>query len=162
MIATLANSLRARQAIESRLSKPWLPFSVPPFLAQMINLVIIIIAVYVIYKLFTNAGVVRKLTGLLRRRILKTEIIKPVSFEELAIATGGYGVSRILVCKGSPVADKTLLESDLRAYDITVLAVVRGGETMANPSANTKILLQDELVCFGKLENIRRRICTDA
>lgn len=160
MVATLANSLRTRQAIEAKLLKLWLPFAVPSFLVQMINLVVIIAAVYVIYRLFTNAGIARKLTGILRRRILKTEIVKPVSFEELAIATGGYGVSKILVCKGSPVTDKTLLESSLRDYDIMVLAIVRGGETIANPSADTKMLLQDELVCFGKLENIRQRIYT--
>jgi len=30
---------------------------------------------------------------------------------------------------------------------------------MPNPSAKTKIALGDELVCFGRLENIRNTIC---
>ena len=63
------------------------------------------------------------------------------------------------MCEDSPVSDKMLSESDLRSHDITVLAVVRAGETIPNPSANTKILVGDELLCFGKLDNIRNKIC---
>ncbi|HUW18000.1 MAG TPA: TrkA C-terminal domain-containing protein [Sedimentisphaerales bacterium] len=160
MIATLANSLRAREVIESRLSKPILPFfSLGPFLVQLTNLVIIVAAVYVVYKVFTNTELAKKLTDALRRRIIKKEIFQRVSFEELMLATGGYGVSKINVCAGSPVLDKTLLESELRKHDIIVLAITREGQTNPNPSADTKILLGDELICFGKLENIRNRIC---
>jgi len=39
------------------------------------------------------------------------------------------------------------------------LAVERGEVTIPNPSANTKILLGDTLICFGKLGNIRRTLC---
>lgn len=159
MIATLANSLRATEVIESRLSRPILPFRLHPSLVQLINLVIIIVAVYVIYRVFTNTKIARKLTNALRRRIIKREIFRPVSFEELLLATGGYGVSKIAVCAGSPVLDKSLSESELRRYDITVLAIIRDGHTIPNPTADMKIVLDDELICFGKLENIRNRIC---
>jgi K+/H+ antiporter YhaU regulatory subunit KhtT len=50
------------------------------------------------------------------------------------------------------------VESGLRRYDITVLAIVREGLTMPNPTADTRILRGDELICFGKLGNIRSRI----
>ena len=159
MIATLANSLRAQEVIESKLSRPLLPFQMPAFVAQLINLLILIVAVYAVYKLFTNTRFARRLTNALRKRIIKRELFKPVTFEELLLATGGYGVSRVTVCAGSPVLSKPLLKSELRSNDITVLAIVRGGKTMPNPSASTEILLGDELVCFGKLENIRNRIC---
>jgi len=159
MIATLANSLRAHEVIESRLSKQILPFHLPPLLVQLINLLIIIAAVYAIYKIFTNTKFAKKLTNTLRRKIIKKEIFRPVSFEELLLATGGYGVSRVAVSAGSPVLNKTLSRSDLREHDITVLAIVRNSETIPNPGANMKILLSDELICFGKLENIRNRIC---
>jgi ribosomal protein S6--L-glutamate ligase len=57
------------------------------------------------------------------------------------------------------VLNKTLAKSELREKDVMVLATVRGGETIPNPAANMKILLGDELICFGKLENIRNRVC---
>jgi len=114
--------------------------------------------VYSIYRVFTHEKFVRKMTTLLRKKIIKKDIFQKVSFEELLLATGGYGISRITVNSGSPVLGKTLSKSELRNYDITVLAIVRGEETIPNPQANIKILLSDELICFGKLENIKNKI----
>jgi len=118
---------------------------------------IIAIAIFIIYKVFTNKQFTQKLTKYLRRKILKKELFKPVSFEELLLLAGGYGVSKIDVSSGSPLIDRTLAESDLRKNDITVLAIVRNEETIPNPPAGTKILAGDELISFGQLENIRKR-----
>ena len=154
MIATFANSLRP-----SAIKTPVLGDFVSTGALQWINLAVIAAAIYIIYKVFTNTKLAQRFTDALRRRIVKKEIIKTVSFEELMVTTGGYGVSKIEVCEDSPILNKTLAESGLRGRDITVLAVIRAGETMPNPSAKTKIALGDELVCFGRLENIRNTIC---
>ena len=159
MIATLAGSLMpTKETIVAKLSESFLPFSVPAFLVVWINLAIIVAVVYGIYRIFTQEKFVKKMTALLRKKIIKKEIFQKVSFEELLLATGGYGISRITVSSGSPILNKTLAKSQLREYDITILATVRGGETIPNPPANMKILLSDELICFGKLENIKNRI----
>ncbi len=158
MIATLAGSLVPQETILSKLSESFLPFDIPPDLVKWVNLTIIIIVVYVIYRIFTHEKFVRKMTTFLRKKIIKKEIFQKVSFEELLLATGGYGISRIVVSSGSPVLNKTLANSGLREQDIMVLATVRGAETIPNPPANMKIMLGDELVCFGKLENIRSRV----
>jgi len=157
LIATFANSVTPRAA---NWSIPFLPASIPARLLPAINLAIIVGFIYIAYRVLTRRKFVRRITSFLRERIVSKEIIKPVTFEELAVATGGYGVSKIEVCKDSPVSDKTLSESELRKHDITVLALLRAGETIPNPLANTKILVGDELLCFGKLENIRSRVCT--
>ncbi len=154
MVATFANSLRP-----SVIKIPGLPDFVSTGALQWINMAVIAVTIYVIYRVSTNTKLAKKLTDALRRRIVKREIIKAVSFEELMVATAGYGVSKIEVCEDSPILNKTLLQSGLRGRDITVLAVIRAGETMPNPSANTKIALSDELICFGRLENIRNTIC---
>jgi len=158
MIATLAGSLVPQETILSKLSKSYLPFDIKPDSVKWVNLVIIVVVVYGIYRIFTYEKFVRKMTTLLRKKIIKKEIFQKVSFEELLLATGGYGISRITVSSGSPILNKTLANSQLREYDITILATVRSGETIPNPTANMKILLSDELICFGKLENIRNRI----
>ena len=158
MIATLAGSLIPEETILSKLSESFLPFDIPSYLVRWVNLAVTVVLVYVIYRIFTYEKFVRKLTNFLRKRIIKKEIFQKVSFEELLLATGGYGVSRIAVSAGSPVLNKTLAKSGLREQDIIVLATVRSGETIPNPAANMKILLGDELICFGKLENIKNRI----
>jgi hypothetical protein len=156
LIATFANTLRRPAA--ATWSIPVLPGAIPSGLIPWINLAVVAIAIYIIYKVFTNTKWARKLTDALRKRLVKTEIIQPVSFEELAIATAGYGVSKIQIDRESRVLDKTLSESQLRSRNITVLAVVRGADTIPNPTADTKIMLGDQLVCFGKLEHIRSQL----
>jgi len=158
MIATLAGSFIPQETILSKLSESFLPFHIPPYLVIWANLAIIVVVVYVIYRVFTHERFVRRVTNFLRKKIIKKEIFQKVSFEELLLATGGYGVSKITVSTGSPMLDKTLFQSELRKDDITVLAITRDVETIPNPAADTKILLGDELICFGKLENIRKNL----
>jgi hypothetical protein len=159
MIATLAGSLMPQETLLGKLSESFLPFHVPPEFVVWVNLAIIIVVVYVIYRVFTHEKFVRRMTRFLRKKIIKKEIFQRVTVEELLISTGGYGVSKVQVCAGSPVMNKTLYESELKKHDITVLAIVRDRQTQPNPGAGTTILLNDELVCFGKLEDIRKNIC---
>ncbi len=155
MIATFANSLNPR-TIAGEIEIPFLK-SIPVGVLPWMNLTVIVVAIYIIYKVFTNTKFARKLTNVLRARIIKRELIKPVSCEELVVATGGYGVSKIRIREGHPVLDKALSESELRRDDITVLAIVRADRTIPNPLADTKILSGDELICFGKLGSIRKK-----
>jgi len=158
MIAAIASALNPQYTLLAKLSEFFLPFSIPGGLAPWINLGIIILAVYLVYRVFMNRKFLSKLTILLRRKIVGTKIFRPVSFEELLFLTGGYGVSRIDVGQSSPIANKTLAESRLRKKDIAVLAIVRADTTLPNPDAGTEILPGDELISFGKMENMRKQI----
>ncbi|MBD3264622.1 MAG: hypothetical protein GF375_05940 [Candidatus Omnitrophica bacterium] len=155
MIATLANSLRA-DALMPRFKVPFVDLVFPARLIPWVNLLIIIVAIYTAYKVFTRSVLAKKLTDFLRIHIIKREIITPVSFEELTLFTGGYGVSSIEVDQDSPVLDKTLLESNLRKLDINILAIEREDRIIANPSPDTKIMSGDRLICFGRSEAIRK------
>jgi hypothetical protein len=159
MIATVASALNPENTLLGWLSESFLPF-LPLWSVQWVNLGIIAIALFVIYKMFTNKKFTQKLTSYLRKKILKKEFFKPVSFEELLLLTGGYGITRLEVLGGNPLIDKTLAGSELRKKDITILAILRGDNTIPNPSADTKVQKSDELVLFGKLENIRGQMST--
>jgi len=157
MIATVASALNPENTLLGWLSESFLPF-LPLWSVRWVNLCLIVIAIFVIYKMFTNKKFTQKLTGYLREKILKKEFFKPVSFEELLLLTGGYGITKQEVVGGNSIIDKTLAESELRKNDITVLAIVRNEATIPNPPADIKIQKDDELVLFGKLENIRGQI----
>jgi len=156
MVATAASALNPENTLFGWLTESFLPFKVPGWSAGWVNLGFIIIALFAIYKIFTNKSFAQKLTDYLRKKILKREFFKPVSFEELLLLTGGYGITRIEVGSKSLLVDKTLAESELRKNDITVLAIVRDEATIPNPPAHTKIKVADELISFGRLENIRK------
>lgn len=155
MIATFANSLRPRSGLPGW-NIPFLDTAFPSWLVPWINLIIIVAAVYIMFRLFGKATLVRRFTISLREKLIKKDLVQPVSFEEVALATGGYGVSKLKVLPTDSLAGKVLSQTNLRSHDITILAIVRGLDTIANPKADTQILAEDELICFGKLENIRR------
>ena len=158
LVATFANSIRPSIAL-MKFKIPFLDLVIPSYLLPWANLIVIVATVYLVYRHFPKTKLARKMTEKLRRYIKKKDIIKPVSFEEVFIADGGYGVSHVEICQKSPLLDKTLAESGLRAHDIMILAVEREGETIPNPPENTKMLIGDKLICFGKLENIRKEAC---
>jgi hypothetical protein len=159
MIATVASAMNPENTLLGWLSVSYLSF-LPRWSVMWFNLGIIIVAFFAIYKLSTNMKFTQKLTDYLRKKIIKKEFFKTVSFDELLMLTGGYGVTRLEVPGGNPLIDKTLAESELRMNDITVLAIIRDKDTIPNPSANAKIHERDELVLFGKLENIKNKVAT--
>jgi hypothetical protein len=159
MIASFATSLNP--LIMDTIDEPFLPLKIPVKWIPVVNLMIIALAVLIIYKVFTNKKVSDKLTNFLRKKIIKREIFERTTFDELLIATGGYGVSKVDVLTGSFFVGKNLVNTALRSkHDITLLAITREGVTIPNPSADEKIQVGDELICFGKLENIRETFST--
>jgi Trk-type K+ transport system membrane component len=159
LIATFANTLRP-PAIRTKFSLPFLPAFIPSRFVPWINLLTIVIATYVVYRIFTNAKLVKRLTAALRSKVARRQIFKPVLFEELLPIAGGYGVLKIDVRVGSPLLGKTLSESELRGDGVTVLAITTRGESKTNPSPDTKLGSGDELICFGKITTIKERIST--
>ncbi|MEA1926610.1 MAG: TrkA C-terminal domain-containing protein [Candidatus Auribacterota bacterium] len=159
MIATFANSIGPNIFI-SRFDLPFLRSVIPPGLLPWINLVIIILAIYATFRIIPRTRLAHKITALVKSTILKRGIIHPEIFEELMIAPGGYGVSRIEIDQGNPAVDKTIAATDIKRHDISVLILERGSKTIANPPGDTKILAGDQLVCFGKLQEMRKKIYT--
>ena len=154
MIATFANSIDP-DSISAGIQIPFLSSVLPATILAVINLAVIIAVIYIIFRAFTHTRLARQTTEYIRKRVIKREMVIPVSFEELAVLTGGYGVSKIKIAAKSLFLDRTLAQSNLKSRGIMVLALARSGETMPNPPAHTKILLDDDLVCFGTLDNIR-------
>lgn len=157
MIATFANTLRPNLP---QFEIPFLHLIIPSMLLPWINLVIIIWCVYFLYRIFTHSKMARIITEALRSRLVKSDILQKVTIEELMISTGGYGVASIEVCPGSEILNKTLLEADLRKEDVNILAIERQQRMVVNPKSGTRIRQGDRLICFGKLENIRSKICS--
>ena len=74
MVASLAASLNPKyDTIITKLSKSFLPFTISPQIAMLINSLIIILVVYAVYKLFTNpkffinknSGIIKTCAGII-------------------------------------------------------------------------------------------------
>jgi len=163
LIATLANSLNPN-VILPEINIPFLNLVLPVRFVPIANFLIIIFLIFIGYKFFSNTKISNKLTGFLRKRLIKTSAIKPVTFAELVSTTGGYDVSSIDVEQNNLLVGKNLKESNFKANKINVLVIERDSESIVNPPDETKIKLGDKIIFFGRRENIRevlKKMCPD-
>lgn len=90
-------------------------------------------------------------------------IAAQVDFPEIDIrqrltVSKGYGVSEIHVPEGSNFVGKTITETTLYEQDINVLTLYRGEKVIPNPKPSRVLEGHDKLLCFGKLESMRRMV----
>jgi Trk K+ transport system NAD-binding subunit len=74
----------------------------------------------------------------------------------------GYGVSRIRLHEGSPVAGRYLRDLDLKSRMIQILGIERDGKFFPIPVGDDKIEAGDQLIVYGTEGAIRRVFNTDA
>lgn len=153
LIATLVNTIRPDQT--SVILIPGLGKNIPVFLAPYINLSIILVLLFLIYRAFRSSRLSHILMQKVQQKMVDKKFIQPVCFEELLLNAKGYGISQVEITGNNPLEGKTLSESKLRENDILVLSVERGDEHFINPSPGTKFAPGDKLVCFGRLDSIR-------
>lgn len=157
LIATFANSIRT-DSLTEKFTLPFLHVVFPGYLVPYANFAVIVLAIFLAFKIVTNNQISRKATANVRRYLIARNLVRPSSFEELLVAAGDYGISSMEIADSSSLKGLFLKEACLRQQDITVLAIDRAGQTIANPDGEAKILQGDRLICFGKLENVRRAL----
>lgn len=155
MIATFANSIRADNLFE-KFKVPFIDILFPAFVVPIANFAVILIVVFVIFKLFTTDPIRGRLTRVLKSYVIKKQLVRIASFEELLVTSGDYGIVSVDIDDQSPLKGATLLDSGLRDRDMIVLAIESGRDTIHNPKANHLIRAGDRLLCYGNLTNIRR------
>ncbi len=153
LIATLVTTINSNEPVA--LIIPSLENFVPLFLVQYVNLGIVLILLFLVYKIFHLSTLSSFLMSKIQEQMVDKKLLQRARFEELLLNARGYGISQIELTRKNPLTGKTLSESKLRSHDILVLSVERDQEHIINPVATTRLRLHDTLVCFGKLENIR-------
>jgi TrkA domain protein len=85
--------------------------------------------------------------------ILEGAYFEAVDTDDLAVPLGDAILEWVDIDEGSGVAGRTLGELDLRQETgVSVIAVQRGGETVANPDADFQVEVGDILVTLGTRE----------
>jgi ribosomal protein S6--L-glutamate ligase len=81
-----------------------------------------------------------------------------VQIEELLQQPDGYGVATIIIEKKSKLTGSTLTKAGFQEKDVLILSIERGEEIIHIPDAKTRILAGDLLICYGKLDDLKRLI----
>ena len=83
-------------------------------------------------------------------QMLRKPAQDPASLADLKLNFPDMEISSIQVHQKAPVAGRSLAELQLRAkYGVTLLAIRRGGQILANPDGQTQILGDDILILLG-------------
>lgn len=160
MIATFANSIRPPDYL-TEIEIPYMHWIISSQLFPWVNLVLIILFLLIGKLLLSKTKLAKVIDRRIKKRLSKNKKARAVSFEQIVVSTGGYGLLSIMIEKGSPILNKTILEAGLRQEGIIVLVIERNGYAIPSPKFDTQILEGDDLTCFGPAEEIKRKLCID-
>jgi len=149
LIATFANTIRAPEVV-SDITLPYLDLVVPTLMLPVVNLAVIGIAVYLVYRVFSIKKRFGRLRRFVVRRITGSRFVEGAEIEDLVVVVGGRGVFQIAVELESALAGITLHEVETGARAIDVLAIVRGSEVIDEADASFELLPGDKIVAFGE------------
>ncbi|MEA3489064.1 MAG: TrkA C-terminal domain-containing protein [Candidatus Omnitrophota bacterium] len=124
----------------------------------LINITIILLAILLLIKISLNKEITRKLTKKIQEKLIKSSTFTKRPVEEILRLAEGYGVAEVTVKEECLDIGKTLFETSFRKNDIIILAIERGTRVLPAPGASDRLLLNDTLICYGKLENVAKII----
>ncbi|WP_141540329.1 potassium channel family protein [Bacillus cereus] len=108
------------------------------------------------------------------RRAGANKVINPSSMAGIHIAKGianpltvhyidtvlygteqSFAIEEVQMGGGSPLSGKTLIESNIRnQFDVTILAILRDGNVIHNPTGQEKLQEHDMIIVFGPVEKL--------
>jgi len=132
VIATFASSLLQRN-----------------FLNTALNVGVISVALYLLYRIMSSRGPTRRLGDALRRWLITRYGLRAPSLEEMIRVTEGMGVMRVRIRPQSPLAGRPLSDLGLKARKIQILSIQRGREIVTVPGGADVIEVGDDLICYG-------------
>ena len=122
----------------------------------LINIVLILLAILLIIKVSFHKGITRNLTKKIQSRLIKSPNFTKRPVEEILRLAEGYGIAEVTLNESCPDIGKTLIESSFRQKDILIMAIERESGVIPAPHASDKLLMNDTLICYGKLHNIEK------
>lgn len=157
LIGTFAGSVKDHDAI-LQFPLSFLSSLIPQKYYSWLNLGFYLLVGLALWRAFKSSRLVARANKFLRKHLEKRDLISPVNFNELMVATGGWGVCRVDIREGNPAVGKTLHELELHTLRIQALAIERNSKTLSMPKSDTRLEKNDLLICFGKLTAIRKKL----
>ncbi|MCG6881875.1 MAG: hypothetical protein LJE96_22350 [Deltaproteobacteria bacterium] len=139
VIATFASSLKKTNVTE-----------------LAVNLGIIAASLFLLHRLATYHRIARSLRRRLGKIVRRLFHLDQVHVDEVLEQGDGYGVMRVLMGVECKATGKDLIHSGLSEHEILVLCIESDQKNIPFPKACDHIHFGDRLVCYGKMENMRR------
>lgn len=115
---------------------------------------ILVVALYLIYKIATHTRITRVLSRKIEKRLKDRFKLQRRAIDKVLDTGDGYGVAEITLDERSPSVGKTLATSELGKKKFLVLAIERQDENIPVARGNHKLHAGDILICYGSFEEM--------
>ena len=127
-----------------------------------ISIVILLVGIYLIYKVMSYSGFTSRWERFIENRIIKSQAFKEHTMEELFLLKEDYGLVRVIVTPHSPLVGSSLSEALLGNKKLSVLGIERGKKWIPHPKAEETIGKDDRLVVYGRLPVLNRMFAEES
>ncbi|MEA1964839.1 MAG: TrkA C-terminal domain-containing protein [Candidatus Aerophobetes bacterium] len=117
--------------------------------------VILIVALYLIFKMATYTRLARFLSRKIEKKLQEKFKLQKRSIEHILDLEEDFGIAEVTLHKGSSCAGKTLASSNLNKKKILILAIERDKERILVPRGNHKLRVGDNLICYGSFTEMK-------
>jgi len=157
LIATFVNSMHPSQLVH-KVFQPIIHLDKMPTLSVLINIVIIALACWLILSLFSRTKFSKKLTKVIQNFFIKKDFISRIYVQDLVISAGGFGIINIEVTKNSMLYHMSLTDTVKQYPNMKILAIERGRNIITNLTDDTRMLLGDNIISYGKIDEIKKQL----
>ncbi len=114
-----------------------------------INVLVLIVGIFIIYKLATYRRFLKRWEGFIERKLIKSPTFEEAATEDLLHFLEGYGLVKKIISEKSPLIGHSLSEARLTEKGVLVLGVERAKSWIPIPKANEIIEKDDRLIVYG-------------
>ena len=120
-----------------------------------INAILLVIGLFIIYKMVSNRGFVKQFERYIEHRLIKTATFEEGLVEDLLHLVEGYGLVKAIITEDSPVAGKSLSDCKSCAEKIIVLGIERDKEWLPIPKTDEILKPGDRAIVYGNISELR-------
>ncbi|HPJ94640.1 MAG TPA: TrkA C-terminal domain-containing protein [Deltaproteobacteria bacterium] len=135
VIATFATSLLQRNPLQTA-----------------VNIVIILVALYIIYRLAFWHNLTKRMKEAFRRWLIKRYDLRTPSLEQMLMVAENFGVIRLVIQEGSNLVARPLSELGLKGYKVQILSIDHHGDIIAIPQGQDILHTGDVVICYGDVK----------
>lgn len=120
-----------------------------------INILILFIGIYLIYKLVTRKGFIRKWESFIENKLVKSSAFEEGVTEDLLHLIEGYGLVRVIITKNNPLIGSSISSNKFSEIDVLVLGIERENKWIPIPKGKERIIEYSRLIVYVPLESLK-------
>jgi len=120
-----------------------------------LNVLVLLTGLIAIITIARHTPLARRWETFAQSRLERLRIFEEdTTVDELLHVAEGYGVMRIQLLENSPMIGQTLADINNRLEHSFVLGIERNKEWLPTPRLTSKLIVNDYLIIYGKLEDL--------